>query len=103
MSPLIEELKAVIAGLEHARRTLHKDDPVEASELWLRLERCAGRLAMLDRQERDGVKPTLLALLDELERTIATFGAEHRHLGDKLKSANRSMAAGAAYRQTSVR
>lgn len=97
--PLIDELRAILTALEHARRALGKDSLAETDELWPRLDRCARDLATLDRDERDGIKPLMLALSDELERTIAAFGAEHRNLGDKLKSASRNMAAGAAYRQ----
>ena len=57
----------------------------------------------LERVDRDTIKPTMLALLDELERTIVTFADEHRHLGDKLRSTSQSMAAGAAYRQAKTR
>lgn len=103
MPSLIDELKAVLAGLEHARRALREDGLPETDGLWPRLERCASRLKTLDGQECHDIRPILLALLDELERTIATFGVEHRHLRDKLKSTRRSMAADAAYRQTTVR
>ena len=100
---VINELRAILASLEHARRALGNDNLSEIDELWPRLDRCARRLAMLDRDDRDGIKPVILALLDELEQTMEVFGAEHRHLGNKLKSASRSMAAGAAYRQAKVR
>ncbi|MGI9501024.1 MAG: hypothetical protein ACR2P3_13380 [Geminicoccaceae bacterium] len=101
--PLIDDLQAMLVGLEHARRSFGKDGHFEADGLWPRLERCALRIAALDRNERDIVKPTMLALLDELEQAIAVFGAEHRQLGDKLRSASRNMAAGAAYRQAKAR
>lgn len=103
MTPLIDEFQAILAALEHARRALDKGDLAETEELWPRLDRCARRLATLDHDERAGTKPVMLALLDELQRTIEAFGEEHRHLGDKLKSASRSMAAGAAYRQANGR
>jgi len=45
----------------------------------------------------------MLALLDELQQTIAAFDAERHHLGNQLKSAHRNMAAGAAYRQAKAR
>lgn len=101
--PMSGECQAVLAALEHARRTLGKGDLSETEELWPRLDRCARRLATLEPDERDGIKPVMLALLDELQRTIEAFGDEHRHLGEKLKSASRSMAAGAAYRQANGR
>lgn len=101
--PLIDDLRAVIVGLEHARRALVEGDISAAEDFWPRLERCAERLNGLERGDRDGVKAAMLALLDELERSIAIFGAEHRHLGDKLRSASQSLAAGAAYRQAKTR
>lgn len=101
--PLIDELRAILVALEHARRTLGQRVVLEADDLWPRLERCARRLSSLDLDERDGIKPTMLALLDELEKTISAFGEERRHLADKLKSRSRSLAAGAAYHQAKVR
>ncbi len=101
--PLIDELRAILAALEHARRALANGDLSKIDELWLRLDNCARRLAVLDREGRDGVKPVMLALLDELERTIESFGAERQNLVDKLKSTSRSMAAGAAYLQAKAR
>lgn len=97
-----DELRAIIAGLEHARRSLARDDLQEADELWPRLERCAREIATLDHTARKGLRPVMLALLDELERTIAAFGTKHGDLERKLRSASRSLAAGAAYRQTRV-
>ncbi|MDH3659376.1 MAG: hypothetical protein OEU92_04985 [Alphaproteobacteria bacterium] len=101
--PLIDELKAILAGVEHARRALAQGQLVEADEFWPRLESCARRLAALDRQERDGIKPVMLALMDELQRTIMAFTTEHHQLGDRLRSTSRSMAAGTAYRQAKIR
>jgi hypothetical protein len=95
--PVTEELKAIINGLEHARNALGDDRLKEAESLWPRLEQCAGRIARLDRAERDDVLPMMTAVLDELERTTAVFHAEHRHLGAEFQSANRRAAAGAAY------
>ena len=102
-SSLNEELKAVLAGLEHARRALDQGDLVDADALWPRLERCAQRVAALDPAERESVKPLMLALFDELERTIVVFGEERRQLGDRLRAANRNLAAGLAYRQSETR
>ena len=103
-SPLIDELRAILAGLEHARRALGQGQLVEAEEFWPRLESCARRLAALDRQERDGgLQPVMLALMDELQRTIMAFTTEHRRLGDRLRSTSRSMAAGTAYHQARPR
>lgn len=102
-SSLIDELRAVLAGLEHARRALNQGELAEADEFWPRLDSCARRLSALDRQERDGIQPAMLALLDELQRTIVAFGAEHRQLGDRLHSANRNMVAGSAYHQARSR
>ncbi len=93
----------MLVALEHARRTLGDSDILEADELWSRLDRCARRLSGVDSDERDAIKPIMLAVLDELEQTIAAFGAEHRHLAEKLKSRSRSLAAGAAYHQAKVR
>lgn len=98
-SSLHEELQAIITGLKLARRSLGNESLVETDEFWLRIEQCACRVAELDHLERDGVWPVMLALLDELERTVAAFDAEHRQLGVKLRSADRRMAAGAAYRK----
>ncbi len=100
---VISELRAILASLEHARRALGQGDLSETEGLWPRLDKCARRLVELDHDEREDIKPVMLALLDELERTIGAFGAERRHLGDKLKSASRNMAAGVAYRQATGR
>lgn len=97
--PVADELKAIITGLEHARNALGDDRLTEAEGLWQRLEKCAGRIAKLDRAEREDVLPMMTAVLDELERTMAVFHAEHRHLGAEFQSAKRRAAAGAAYRK----
>ncbi|MEL6965589.1 MAG: hypothetical protein AAFO01_22770 [Pseudomonadota bacterium] len=95
--PLADELKAIITGLEHARGALGANRLEEAEGLWQKLEHCAGRIAKLDHAERDSVLPMMTAVLDELERTMAVFHAEHRHLGAEFQSANRRATAGAAY------
>ena len=95
--PLADELKAIITGLEHARSALGENRLNEAESLWQKLEQCAGQIAKLDHAERDGVMPMMTAVLDELERTMAVFHAEHCHLGAELQSANRRATAGAAY------
>lgn|GEM_PF-4553777 len=100
---LIDELRAVLSSVEHARRTLGGDSLSETNELWPRLEKCALRVSELGRDERDRMRPVMLALLDELQQTIAAFDAERHHLGNQLKSAHRNMAAGAAYRQAKAR
>lgn len=98
-SSLTNELRSVLSSLQHARRRLEDGDIVDAEALQRLLESCAHRVDALDRSERDVTKPLMLALLDELERTIAAFGAEHRDLGSRLRSASRSIAADSAYRQ----
>jgi hypothetical protein len=102
-TPLIDDLQAALAGLEHARRVLDRDDLSDLETLWPRLERCATRIAALDQQGQVEAQPIMLALLDEVERTIAAFGVEHGHLADRLKSASLGLAAGAAYRQAKDR
>lgn len=97
--PIADELKSIITGLEHARHALGADRLKEAEGLWQRLEHCAGRIAKIDRAERDEVMPMMTAVLDELERTMAVFRTEHRHLGAEFQSANLRAAAGAAYRK----
>jgi hypothetical protein len=97
--PLLDELKAIITGLEHARHALDDDRLSETEGLWMRLEQCAGCIAKLDRAERDDVLPMMTAVLDELERTMAAFHAEHRHLGAEVQSARRRAVAGTAYRK----
>lgn len=100
---LIDELQAITVGIGHARHLLGKDKYSETNDLWQRLETCACDLAKLDRNERDKLRPVLLTLLDELQKTISAFDAEHQDLGNKLKSTHRNMAAGAAYRQARAR
>lgn len=102
-SSLADELRAALAGLEHARRRLGDGDLVGAEALWSRLEACAHQVDVLDRDAREAVGPLLLALVDELERTIATFDAEHRDLGARLRSTSRSLVADTAYRQAGTR
>ncbi len=96
---LADELKSIITGLEHARSALGDDRLKEAESLWQRLEQCADRIAKIDRAERDDVMPMMTAVLDELERTMAAFHAEHRHLRAEFQSVHRRAAAGAAYRK----
>jgi hypothetical protein len=98
-SSLNDELQAVLTGLQRARQALDQDAFAETADLWPRLERCTRLLAPLDRNQRTMIRPALLALLDELQRTIAAFGTEHRLLGDRLRAASRSLAADAAYRR----
>ena len=100
---LSEELQTVLVGLGHARQMLGKNKLSEMDELWQRLEKCAHRLAKLDHEERDRVRPAMLSLLDELQKTITAFDAERRDLGDKLEATHRNMAAEAAYRQAKAR
>ncbi|MEZ5930488.1 MAG: hypothetical protein R3F54_00765 [Alphaproteobacteria bacterium] len=98
-STLRDELLAVLTGLRHARQALDREALAQTADLWPRLERCARLVARLDRAQRSAIRPVLLTVLDELQRTIAAYGAEHRELRDKLKSASRNLAADAAYRR----
>lgn len=102
-SQLVDDLDAVLAGLGKARRALAKGEISDSDHLWQQLERCALRMETIDHGERAAVKPMMLALLDELEQTIAVFGSEHRQIGEKLRSASKSLTAGAAYRQANSR
>jgi len=100
---LADALRAVICSLEHERSKLEQGNPARTDGLWRHLETCAKQIAALDREESDRMKPVLLTLLDELQRTMTAFDAEHRHIAEKLRSAHRNMAAGAAYQQAKSR
>lgn len=102
-SPLIDELHGILCGLRQARSMLGEDSLVDLSDLWQRIETCAHRLSKLERDERDLIKPTILALLDEVQQSIAAYDAERRDIADKLKSTHRNKAADAAYRQAEAR
>lgn len=98
-SSLTAELKAVLTGLHHVRHAL-EDGRLEAlDDLWPRLERCTHEIVKLSPDERDGMRPILLTLSDELQRTMAAMGREYDHIGEKLRSASRGKAVNAAYRQ----
>ena len=101
--PLIDELQAILGGLRQARRLLGEDSLPDSSDLWQRIETCSNRLAKLERDERNRIKPTILALLDEVQQSIAAFEAERRDLAERLKSTHRNKAAEAAYRQADAR
>lgn len=98
-----EELRATLACLAHARQALRQDGLEHLDDFWPRIERCAERIAELGLEERRGLQPMLLALLDEVEVTIAAFAADFRQLREILRSTHRSQAAGAAYRQIRTR
>ena len=102
-SQLIDELQAILGGLRHARRMLGEDSLSDSSDLWQRIETCSTRLSKLKGGERDQIKPTILALLDEVQQSISAFEAERHDLADRLKSTHRNKAAGAAYRQAESR
>ena len=101
--PLADELRAVICGLVDERSKVSQENPEQNDGLWRRIETCAQHIAGLSSQEREEMKPMLLALLDELHRTIAVFDIEHRHIAEKLRSSHRNMAADAAYQQANTR
>jgi hypothetical protein len=94
-----DELQAIVTGLRHARHALGRGSLVETADLWPRLERSARLVAGLDRSQRSAIRPLLLAVLDELGRTVSAFGREQSQLRDRLKAASRSLAADAAYRR----
>lgn len=102
-SLLIDELQAILGGLRQARRMLGKDSLPDSSDLWQRIETCANRLSRLEREERDPIKPTILALLDEVQQSISAFEAERCDLAERLKSTHRNKAADTAYRQAEAR
>lgn len=96
---LQDEAKAVLACLAHARQAL-KDDKLEPlDEIGLRIERYAQRIACLRPADRQGMQPLLLALLDDVDRTIEVYREELTRARTDLTSAYRGRAAGAAYRQ----
>jgi hypothetical protein len=92
-------LRAALADLRHARQALRRDELEHLHDLWPRLERCATRLAGLEPAHRKGLRPALLALLDEVEATIGTFRAELQQQRETKRSEGLSKAAHAAYRQ----
>lgn len=96
--PLAPEIDGAIAELARARRAIHDDDFPILDGLWQHLERITARLAEvgLDHQPRE-LRLSLLALIDELERTLEVFRTEHAALRDQLSLASRNLAAGAAY------
>lgn len=98
-SSVSDELQAVLAVLRHARQALDQGNLAATADLWPRLERCARLVARLDRPQRSALRPVLLTVLDEIERTVGAFGAEQSLLRDRLKTASRSLAADAAYRR----
>lgn len=100
---VFEDLKAILTGLGHARSALADGDLAAMNELCRRLEDLAGRLGAAGEEGQERLRPLMLALLDEVERTIDAFASEHRDLRDQLRSAARNMAADAAYRKAGTR
>jgi hypothetical protein len=96
---LADDLRAALAALDRARRALAANELNRLDEVWPVLERSASRIAELDPARRAELEPFLLALLDDVERTIEAFGAELRAVRDRIELAGRNRAAGEAYRR----
>lgn len=98
-SSLEAEMKAVLARLVHAREAQSRDKAEHLDDVGQHIQALARRIADLSPVERQGVRPLLLALLDEVERTIEVFQEGMAGMRQDLTSAHQSRTAGAAYRQ----
>ena len=92
-------MQAIVARLGHAREILNQanSDPFEEVRAWTEAYR--EELSDLSAAECQRLQPTLLALFDELGRTIIAYQTELRRLRTDLTSAHQGQAADAAYRQ----
>jgi hypothetical protein len=96
---LRDEMATVLVRLTQARRMLGQEEAWEADDLNRELQAVAGRIAGFSPIERRRMQPSLLALLDDVERTIAVFEEGLAGMRRDLSAANQGRTAGAAYRR----
>ncbi len=96
---LREEIKAISAHLAHTRQVLHQSETECLAEVGPRIEACAKQIRDLPMTARRPMQPLLLAILEEVDRTIDIYQAELEHLRAELTSAHQGRTANAAYRQ----
>lgn len=96
---LREELKAISARLAHTRQVLQQGEAECLAEVGPRIEACARQIMDLPMTNRQLVQPLLLAVLDEVDRTIDIYQKELDRMRTDLTSAHQGRTAGAAYRQ----
>lgn len=98
---LDSELEALIAELRRARQGLDRGGNPEIGGLLPRLKQVTTCLNDRQSGSNAGKPALLLALADELKRTIGAFSIMRDDLREELQTASRNMMAGAAYRRLS--
>jgi hypothetical protein len=80
-----------------ARSLLADGNPVDLSNLEVRVEGLCRSLIVLPRDDREEIKPNLVALMDELGRLAETVRAQHAALAERLSTVVRGQRAVGAY------
>lgn len=93
------EIEAVIARLRHARTIISRDEDLHIEEICAQIERCAEQIAALSKSDCLGIQTLLVAMHDEVDRTMAAFNDILKQGRRQLTATSQSRAAGAAYRQ----
>lgn len=102
-----EELRAELAeAMERvaaARRLVASGYTIDLKGLDLEVGRLCEAIAKLPRDDRGGLKPSLVALTDELDRLGADLREHHDALSGELRSINRGSEAARAYAKGKTR
>ena len=94
------DIRSVLALLARSRQLTEQDEAFSLEGLVARIEALSQQIHTLAPPHRQQLQPLLMALLDELNRTVTVFEGDLKSTGDKLASVRQSRAAGAAYRHT---
>lgn len=96
---LRDRMQATLVRLGHARAILNQSSSDSLEDVCAWTEAFAEELSDLSPSDCQRLQPLLLAILDELGRTISIYQSELGRLRADLTSARQGQAAGAAYRQ----
>ncbi len=90
----LTEVSAVVCM---ARSLLADGKPVDLSSLQSRVESLCSAMIALPRDDREVIKPNLVALMDELGQLAETVRVQHAALAQRLASVVRGQRAAGAY------
>lgn len=97
LAQLEERMREAAAGIEAARGLLAQGDMIDLAGLEGHIEALCSEIATLAGENRQRIKPRLVALIDELNTLAGTLQTQHERLTGELKDISTRQRAVSAY------
>lgn len=95
-----QSLAALTASVDIARRRVDGGDVVELLDLDRAVAEICTAVGDLPLDQRAGLKPPMVALIDELDKLSATLKFQHNQLAESLRAQSTHQQASDAYGKT---